>query len=168
MAVMYGAMGQGKSVSLLQMLKMYDKTKSYDCIIWWSPTLCHEPKGKVFLESKKNFELIFYKKLNEADFINETERMKSDIEGYREYLRRLKLYEKRVRNDFNLDHMTYDEIWELDEMGWEKPTTDFKWGFPSFGIVFDDCIAQKGIFSPSIKSATSSFFTAHRHFSCCC
>lgn len=167
MAVLYGAMGQGKTVALIKMLKMYDKTKSYDRLIWWSPTFGHEPKGKAFMEEKHNMELIHYEKFKESEFLMETQRMESDIEDYRAYLEKLNIWNKYVAHNRNLDVMTMEEIMWLDEMEFEKPTSPFKWGFPSFAIVFDDCVFEKGVFSANCKSATSNFFIAHRHRSCC-
>jgi hypothetical protein len=167
MAVMYGSMGSGKTVALLKMLKMYDKTRSYDRIIWFSPTLGREPKGKAFIEGKKNCELVYHEKFSDSVFHEETERMKADIEGYREYLRRLKLWERWVKYDYNIDKLEYDEIWELDQMGWEKPKTNFKWGFPSFALILDDCIFEEGVFSANCKNNTAQFFICSRHYSCC-
>lgn len=167
MAVMYGAMGQGKTVALLRFLKMYDKTKSFDRVVWFSPTLGREPKGRAFIESKKNFELNHYDRFTDAVFGEEVDKMKCNIEEYRDYLRRLKLWDKWMRNDHNIDKLTYDEIWELDELGWEKPKTTFVNGFPSFALVLDDCVFEKGVFSANCKNATAQFFISHRHYSCC-
>jgi hypothetical protein len=167
LAVMYGAMGSGKSVALYDMIDMYDQqTKSFDRIIWYSPTMCRDVNGMDYLQRHHNFELVYHEKFDQAEFTQHLNEMKADIDNYREYKRRMEIWEKLVRNDFDVDKMKFDELLKLQEMNWDKPSTEFKHGFPSFAVVFDDCICEK-IFSQHIKNPVSKFFTTHRQHSCC-
>lgn len=166
LAVLYGAMGSGKSVALYNIIDMYDATKSYDRIIWYSPTMSRDVNGMDYLQRPHNFELIYHDRFDQAEFIAHLDEMKADIDGYREYKRKLQIWNKLIQNDFNVDKMKFDELLTLEEMNWEKPTTEFKNGFPSFAVIFDDCICER-VFSQNIKNPVSKFFTTHRQHSCC-
>lgn len=164
--VFLASMGGGKTTSILQLIEMYAKTHSWDRVIYFSPTLCHEPKGKTFINKKKNFELTYHEHYTDALLENEMERMKYDIEEYRLYQHRLKVWERFLRCN-NVDELSLEDLIELNEMNWEKPKTDFKHGFPSFLVVADDCLASK-VFSANCKGTSTRFFVTHRHLSCCC
>jgi hypothetical protein len=166
LAVLYGSMGSGKSVALYNMIDMYDATKSYDRIVWYSPTMCRDVNGMDYLGRHHNFELCYYPEFKQHEFMEHLARFKSDIDDYREYKRKLEIWEKYAAHGYDVDAMTFEELMWLDEMEFEKPTTQFKWGFPSFAVVFDDCICER-IFSQNIKNEVSKFFTTHRQASCC-
>jgi hypothetical protein len=74
------------------------------------------------------------------------------------------VWHKFCRTD--VDGLTIDELWMLEEMGFQKPTTDYKHGHPSYCVCFDDLIGSKTVYSANCKGATSSFFILHRHLSC--
>lgn len=166
LAVLYGSMGSGKSVALYNMLDMYDATKTFDRIIWISPTMCRDVNGMDYMKRNHNFELKYYERFNQAEFAQELEQMKSDIDNYRAYLYRLEVWKKYVRNGYDIEGMSFEEIMILNDLDFEEPTTDFKNGFPCFAVVFDDVICEKGIFSQNIKNPVSKFFTTHRQHSC--
>lgn len=166
LAVLYGAMGSGKSVRLYDILDMYDATKSYDRVIWYSPTMCRDVNGMDYMQRHHNFELVYHEKFDMGEFQGHLDNMKADIDNYREYKRHMKIWEKLVKNDYDVDNLTFDELLTLEELNWEKPTTDFKNGFPSFAVIWDDCITDK-VFSQNIKNPVSKFLTTHRQHSCC-
>lgn len=166
LAVLYGAMGSGKSVALYNMIDMYDASKSYDRIIWYSPTMARDVNGMDYLQRHHNFELVHYPEFNQADFTSELNKMKADIDEYRRYIKQVEIWKKYVHSNYNIDALSVDEIWALDLLDWEEPQTTFKWGFPSFAVVFDDMICEK-LFSQNIKNPVSKFFTTHRQHSCC-
>ena len=166
MSVSLGSMGGGKTTSLMSMIKMYDKYKSFDRVVWFSPSLMYEGKGKAFIKSKTNYELVYHEHFSNELFIHETEKMKADIEEYRMYLQQKVVWDKFCRCH-NTDVLTLDELMHLEMMGWVEPQTEFKWGFPSFALVLDDLATDKNIFSPTCKGPVSKFFIAHRHHSCC-
>lgn len=167
LAVLYGAMGSGKSVALYDIIDMYDQqTKSFDRIIWYSPTMCRDVNGMDYMKRHHNFNLVYHEGFDQAEFLGHLDEMKADIDNYREYKRRCDIWQKLINNDYNVDKMKFEDLLTLQEMNWEKPTTEFKNGFPSFAVVFDDCICMK-VFSQNIKNPVSRFFTTHRQHSCC-
>lgn len=167
LAVLYGSMGSGKSVALYNMIDMYDETKSFDRIIWVSPTMRRDVNGMEYLNNKKhNFELRYYEHFNLGEFKEELEGMKKDIDEYREYLHRMEIWKKFVSNGYDVDKMSLSDLIVLYDLDFEPPTTEFKNGFPCFAVVFDDVICEKGIFSQNIKNPVAKFFTTHRQHSC--
>lgn len=103
-----GGRGSGKTTpKALSLVKWYDKAKTFDRIIIFSSTLHREPKGQAFLSSKTNADITFYTDYNEADMKNEMNRMEADIAAYRDYKRRLEIWNKYVRNGYDIENMEY-------------------------------------------------------------
>lgn len=161
-----GSRNSGKTTAVLRMLKMYIKTKTYDKIFWWSPTARRELKMKSFIEEvedKVKFEL--FDKFNEAEFVEIQEWIRGEIDEYRQYKKRLEAW-KRFKKCRSVDDLSHDDLILLEEIGYEKPKTEYKNGFPSYCMVFDDMIGSKSVFSPNCRGTTSNFWILHRHLSC--
>lgn len=165
LSAVIGSRGSGKTTAVLRMLKLYVQSRSYDKIFWFSPTARREQKMQDFMkfcEGKCDLEII--DQFDEREFLALQDYMRSEIDGYKEYQRKLEVWRKFCRAD--VDSLTIDELWTLDEMGWVKPTTDYKFGHPSFCICWDDCVGDKKVFSANCRGATSQFWILHRHLSC--
>lgn len=162
-----GSRNSGKTTTALRLLKMYVKAKSYDKIFWWSPTALREPKFQAFKKDCENqgVEVEVKPSFNEAEFLALQEWMRAEIDEYRHYKRKLDVWNKFVKVK-SAEEMTMDELALLEEMEWEKPTTEYKNGFPSFAVCYDDMIGDKSVFSANCKGTTSQFWILHRHLSC--
>lgn len=161
-----GSRGSGKTSMALKMLKMYVKSKSYDKIFWYSPTASREGKIKSFIEYCKDqceIEIIEHFDVNE--FSNQLDWFRSQIDEYRLYKKKLEVWKRYMRCK-DVEELSHDDLIMLEEMDWEKPTTTYKNGFPSWALVWDDEIGNKSIFSPTCKGVTSQFWILHRHVSC--
>jgi hypothetical protein len=166
LSAVVGSRNSGKTTTALRMLKMYIKAKSYDKIFWWSPTANREAKIKAFIkECKDKCEIEIKDTFNEAEFIQLQDWFRSEIDEYRHYKKKLEVW-KKFKKCKSTDELTMEDLTLLDEMDWEKPKTDYKNGFPSWALVWDDEIGNKSIFSPTCKGATSKFWILHRHLSC--
>ena len=161
-----GSRNSGKTTTAIRMLKMYVKSKSYDKIFWWSPTAGREAKIKAFVEEcSKDCEIEIIDKFNQQDFANLLDWFRSEIDEYRLYKKKLEVW-NRFKKCKKVDELSHDDLVMLEEMDWEKPTTTYKHGFPSWGLVWDDEIGNKTIFNPTCKGLTSQFWILHRHLSC--
>jgi hypothetical protein len=161
-----GGRGSGKSTFVLKMLKWYDKAKSFDRIVLFSTTAHKEPKMKDFLTSKTHAELTHYRGFNTTDLQNEMERMEAEIEAYRDWVRRMKIWKKFIEHDYNVDKMTFDELWVLYEMNMSPPECPTKSGqFPCFVCVFDDLIGCR-VFNANLSGLGNHVLISHRHYSC--
>jgi hypothetical protein len=166
LAAIIGSRNSGKTTTCIQLLKMYQKAKSYDKIVWFSPTASREQKMKAFVQdSPKHCPVEIIDKFSVEEFQGLIEWIKTEIDEYKQYLKDVELYKKFQRTK-NEDDLTHEELLRLDEMDWSQPKTNYIYGYPSFGVVFDDNIGDKNVFSPTCKGVTSNFWILHRHLSC--
>jgi hypothetical protein len=167
LAAVVGSRNSGKTTTAIRMLKMYVQSKSYDKIFWWSPTASREAKIKAFSEDcdKKGVPLEIISHFNEGEFSQLLDWFRSEIDEYRLYKKRLEVWQ-RFKNCKDVSEMSLEDLSLLEEMDFEKPTTTYKHGPPSFALVWDDEIGNKTIFSPTCKGVTSQFWILHRHLSC--
>ena len=161
-----GSRNSGKTTTALKMLKMYVKHKTYDKIFWWSPTAKREAKIQAFMkECEGKCEIEIKDTFNEVEFIQLQDWFRAEIDEYRYYKKKLEVWNK-FRKVKSADDMSMEELVMLDEMEWEKPKTEYKNGFPSWALIWDDEIGNKSVFSPTCKGTTSKFWILHRHLSC--
>jgi hypothetical protein len=161
-----GSRNSGKTTTALRMLTMYVKSKSCDKIFWWSPTASREAKIKAFVEDcKDKCEIEIIDQFSEADFSERLDWFESQIDEYRHYKKQLEVW-KRYKKTKSVDDLSHDDLVALEEMEFEKPTTEYKHGFPSWALVWDDEIGNKTVFSPTCKGVTSKFWILHRYLSC--
>lgn len=166
LAAVIGGRGTGKTTFALKMLKWYDKVKAFDRIIIFSTTAHKDPKMKDFIASKTNAEITHYKGYTAADLQQEMEKMEAAVEAYRLYQRKMKVWQKFVKNDFDVDSMNYDDLWLLHEMNMEKPECPTKSGlFPCHCCLFDDLIGCK-VFNANLSGLANHLLISHRHYSC--
>ena len=159
-----GARGTGKTSAVLKMLKAYVDCHSYDAIYWWSPTAKREQKFRDFQKycERKNVPIIVFDTFLNSDLQDVIEHLRKEIDEYRHYLHKLEIWQKFVRVK-TVDAMTLDELQELEQMGWEKPTTDYKYGWPSHAAVFDDCGGSTAVYRADCKGIVASTSLLHRH-----
>jgi hypothetical protein len=94
------------------------------------------------------------------------ERMEAEIEAYRDWVRRMKIWKKLIEHDYNVDKMTFDELWVLYEMNMSPPECPTKSGqFPCFACVFDDLIGCR-VFIANLSGLGNHLLISHRHYSC--
>ena len=161
-----GSRNSGKTTTALRMLKMYVKSKSYDKIFWWSPTAAREAKVQAFIEDcKGKCEVEIIDHFTETDFQERLDWFKSEIDEYRRYKKQMEAWKRYIKHK-NADDLSLDDLMLLEEIDFEKPSTEYKNGFPSWALIWDDEIGNKTIFSPTCKGATSKFWILHRHLSC--
>lgn len=161
-----GSRGAGKTTTLIRMLRMYVDYSSYDEIYIVSPTAKRDTKVKEFVEyaEKKGVKVTLKEEYSEPEFKQYLEHMKTEVDEYRKYLKDLEVW-KRFKAVRNVDDLSLDDLIALDAMGWSEPETEYKHGFPSFAVVFDDCLGQKSIMTPSCKGTVASYAISHRHYS---
>lgn len=162
-----GSRNSGKTTAVIKMLKMYVRSHSYDKIFWWSPTASREQKIKDFVEDcqKHDCEIDIIPRFNEGEFGQLLEWCRGEIDEYKEYKKKLVVWNKYIQCK-NVDSLTLEELTMLETMDWKKPETTYKYGFPSWAMIWDDEIGNKTIFSPTCKGVTSQFWILHRHISC--
>jgi hypothetical protein len=160
-----GGRGSGKTTFALRLVKLYDKCKTFDRIILFSTTAHKEEKMRDFLKSKTFAELTHYKTYRAEDLQNEMTRMEGDIEAYRHYKYRLEIWNKFVKNHYDEEKMSVDELIVLDEMNFEPPEPPNKSGlYPCHLVIFDDLVGKK-VFNANLSGIANNFLISHRHYS---
>jgi adenylate kinase family enzyme len=167
LAAVIGSRNSGKTTAALKFLKAYVLTKSYDRVIWFSPTASREEKTKDFQEycEKHGVAMEVHDNYSDAIMAEKVDWIRGEIDAYKRYLHQLEVWKRFLRTR-NVDKLSFDDLQELEAMGWEEPTTEYKHGYPSFCIGVDDCACRRDVFNASCKGVMANFAILHRHCSC--
>jgi len=160
-----GGTGSGKTSRILEFLMWYDKSKSFDRLIIFSPTLSREPKGKAFLKADHNFQVSYYEEYTDAIMMEEREAMLADITEWNEFVKAKEAYE-RFKRCKDVDELSMDDLVLLEKYEYTKP----KWKYPieqypSFALLIDDHVGKKGVFNANCRSKLVEVCVEHRHLS---
>jgi hypothetical protein len=167
LAAVIGSRNSGKTTAALKFLKAYVLSKSYDRIIWISPTASREEKTKDFQEycQKHGTTMEMHDNYTNDLMAQKIAWMRGEIDAYKKYLLELEVWKRFVRAR-DVDKLSIDDLQALEAMGWEEPTTEYKHGYPSFCIGIDDCAGRSDVFAANCKGVMANFAILHRHVSC--
>lgn len=157
-----GSRGAGKTTALINMIKMYDHTKSFDKIYFFSPTFHNDPKYKLLETDKHNYKLEVFGNYSDDVFKDVLQEIRDDIDEYKQYERKLKLYQKFMKVK-SIDSLTPEELLDLELDDFEEPTTEFKHGMPTSLIVLDDLVGNTDLYKANAKGVFNNFVILHRH-----
>ncbi len=165
-----GSRGSGKTVAICNLLKRYDKTKSFDRIIIFCPTLPNQPLFRNLIDTCKYAKFELYEDFTHEKFAEIKFEMDKRIEEYKKYERDLALYKKYKqfsRTDKAWDNFNDDDLIYLNETEFERPETEYKNGLPTTLLWFDDNMENPILFGKGKAAAAINNFTIlHRH-KCC-
>jgi len=165
-----GRSGSGKSNSMMIGLLEYQKARSFDKMILISPSANEDPKyDRIdWTERHENY--------NQELIEDIVQSQKDDIEEYKLYLKKLKVYEKFLKskslkkfNDEEKELLASMIVFNGESETIERPTNDYG-REPYAMIVFDD-LAGDSAYSNAIKNPLNSLACKQRHFrisSCHC
>lgn len=158
-----GARGQGKTTALLNMIKMYDKTKTFDTIYVFSRTWYAEPKYTTLSQEGHFYDLKAFADYTDEIFKEVWGDIKARIDAYKDYERKLKIWEDFQSYKGSVDAFDPNALLDLYSMDFEKPVCPTKSGqFPETLIVFDDLLGTT-LYSNKTTSVIRSFTILHRH-----
>lgn len=160
-----GGVGRGKTSFLLKLLNWYDKSKSFDRCVFFSPTLAGEKKGDDFLASKHHFEIAHHTNYSDDIMREEADLMKERIDSWRAWERKKAVWEK-FRRCKDVNELSYDDLQLLELMDFNKPEEEFPHGYPSNVLILDDMVGAKGVFSSNCRGFLTEFILRSRHYSC--
>jgi hypothetical protein len=166
LSAIIGGRGSGKTTFAIRLLKAYDKAKSFDRIIIFSPTALKDPKVSNFIHSKTRAKITHYPSFKPGDLRTEMDQMEKDVKAWRTWKEHLAVWQKFVRLRYDVDKMEVDELALLDECGFERPAPpNDNELFPSHAIVFDDLVGCR-VFSATMGGLANNLLISHRHYSC--
>lgn len=156
-----GARGTGKTFAMLQLMKMYNTTKTFDKCIIISPTFHADPKYKI-LEGL-DWKLTVYEEYSDALWQTIEKGILDDLDEYDKYLEDLERWRRYMRTkDHDLPKITDDEYGELERLDFKKPTTPWKRGRPTTILILDDLVGST-IYKANCSGPFTSFVIRHRH-----
>ena len=157
-----GSRNSGKTNAFINLIKLYDQTKSFDKIYLFSPTYHNDPKYHLLDNDDAHYSLRVFDTYTDEIMKEVLGEIKADIEEYKSYEQQLKIYKKflKVRN---IDRLTAEELFELNLMDFEEPQTPFKQGMPTSLIIYDDLVGNRDLYRADSKGMLNSFIILHRH-----
>jgi len=159
-----GAMGQGKTSSLVQLMCMLDQAHAFDIVYYFSPTARLDDKARLLIEGRHKYLIKAYE-----DFALETwkscvDETKSLLSQYREYQRISKVYQKFVKGNCNVEALSMDENLLLYERDYQPPKPPFKHGkVPSFCFIFDDLVGHRELYAATPRGPVAKWLLMSRH-----
>ena len=159
-----GRSGSGKSNSMMIALLEYQNLKTFDKMILISPSANEDPKyDRIdWTERYEDYDTELIKDIVEAQ--------KEDIEEYKLYIQKLKIYEKFIKSktlkNFNeTEKKILASMIILDDDGnqlIEKPTNDY--GREPYAILVFDDLAGDSAYSNAMRNPLNSLACKQRHF----
>ena len=102
-------------------------------------TARNEPKYKYLLENCKYAELELIEDFTHENFAELRYKIDKRIEEYKKYERDLMMWKKFKEYKGKWDDFDDDDLLRLNDLGFEKPTTEYKQGMPCTTLIhFDD------------------------------
>ncbi len=157
--------GSGKTTAIVNFIKKYDKSKSFDHIIIYSPTANNEPKYKHLIDHCKYATIELKDNFSHDDFGELRYKIDKRIEEYKKYERDLQMWKNFKHYKGKWDDFNDDDLLRLHDLDFEKPTSEYKNGMPTHLILFDDQQGNKDLYGTqgAKAAAMNSFFILHRH-----
>ena len=145
-----GKKGLGKTQSALTFAMKYDKTRTFDHIIIYSPSAKNEKKYSWFLDNVKFAKAEIREHFSVEDFKALTADIDQRINDYKLYERRMAVYKKfmKFKGDFfDPEGITDTDLLTLNDMSFAEPQTSYKHGCPHHLVIFDDLMHNRDLFS---------------------
>lgn len=162
-----GSRGSGKTFSIVELLKMYEKYGIYDAdtkkkidqrIVVFSPTHDSNPVYNALSHLKREDVISSYSDSKLLTVVADVRRKREDTIEYR---RKLKLYKKFCKCK-SIDHLEPHEVFELERTDFAAPTPcEYPDGCVTF-FVLDDLVGSSA-FKATGKSALTNLVLKNRH-----
>lgn len=165
LCVCIGGTGSGKTTKILEFLNWYDRAKTFDRLIVFSPTADKDIKMKRYITDDHNFIMTHYPQYNDDIMKEEVKNMEADIEEWRQFQRQKEAYNRYLKCK-DVEDMTLEDLECLYQTDFEKPQWKYpREEFPCFAMVIDDHVGKKGVFGQNCKGYLSEVCVMHRHIS---
>lgn len=157
-----GTRGTGKTTVAVNLTKTYFEHHSMDKLYLISPTANQEKKFKILPTPR-----IVYEEYTDSNFKSIVDDIVKDLQEYEEYKRNLEIWNE-FQNDYvhgvrTENDMPLGMFLALEHMGWERPTTPWKYGPPVSLIIMDDCAGTR-LYRPDGRGVVNNFAFRHRHY----
>lgn len=161
-----GARGSGKTNCMINLIKHYDKYKFFDKLYLFSPTsFGNDPKYQLIEDDKHHYILKKFHTYTDTIFKEVLEEIKSDIEEYKDWQKKHKIYNKFMK--YGYKRMTPEEMLEVEMMMLDGETIDepvCQWTqMPTSLLIFDDLVSNTELYKNTARGIFYNFAILHRH-----
>jgi hypothetical protein len=166
-----GSRGSGKTNCMINLIKHYDKVNFFDKVYMFPPTsFGNDPKYQLLEDGKHHFRYQKYSTYTDEIFKDVLEEIKSDIDEYKDWEKKHKIYKKFMRYGYN--RLTPEEVLEVEMMmidngGGNHPTIEepeCRWTqLPTSLLIFDDLVSNKELYKTTPRGIFYNFAILHRH-----
>ena len=160
-----GGRGQGKTTMLINEILAYNKAKCFEKIYMFSPTLFNDPKYSL-IESSEGCNVKTFTSYSDDLFKDVLSEIKSDIDVYKEYERKKKIWDRFTKAK-KIEIIEDEDLMELYLWDFQEPVEPFR-KFPCSLLVFDDLAGNKELYRGDSKGVFNAFVILHRHLACSC
>ena len=159
LGMLYASKGMGKTNLLVNIVKAFGKTKTYDKVYLFSPTASSDSKYDNLKSNSYEFKV--FNTYTDEIFREVIDEIKQDIEDWKEYIQMKELYEKS-KTAKSHDIFKDDELIDLFILNFKHPEEPRFKREPWSLIIFDDLASNKELMSNK-KSLMNSIALLVRH-----
>ena len=171
LCLIQGSSSTGKTTALLEMVTIYNRSKSIDFMTLFSPTYQMDPKQRALGDTpgkSYSFEAIEqYSDLALKACIGE---IKARVEKHKAWLKYNAAYQKFIQcrsEEDIIKRLTAQELMLLEMNDFEPMQPVCEHGkFPQSMLIFDDLAADQRLFTANGKGELGSFLILARHWGC--
>lgn len=161
-----GQRGSGKTNSLISLIFHGDAHKLFDKIYLFCPTAFGgDPKYDLLETKPHHYELKKYPTYTDDIFRDVVREINADIELYKQYEKKMKVYNKFMK--YGHKRMTPEELLEIElmmSMDDELIPPTCKWTqMPTSLCVFDDLVSNTQLYKSTPRGIFYNFAILHRH-----
>lgn len=167
LSLICGIRGSGKSSVMVKLILEYDKTKSFDHIVVFSPSASRDTKYEYIMQNIKYAKAELRDEFTTDIFLQVKNDIEMRIEKYQKYERDMALWKRFTSYKGKWEDFDGEDLLTVcDEFCFEKPETEYKNGMPTTCLIFDDLQGNKDLYSHQGASAriVNNFFVLTRHF----
>lgn len=172
-ALVFGAMGSGKTVFALDVMSKYMAKGTWDIVWWCSPTADGDGKVRYVLEKYSRNADVFLSSTFDAEIIRGT--IESELHKYKMSLKYKPVYTKYIEfkkkaydQDVAIESVLTDEEISLLELFEYKSPPKYK-NIPNFCLVIDDFLGDRSVYSANtMDHPVARMLIKHRHLRLSC
>ena len=163
LGLMVASRGGGKTNLLINVVKKYDATKTFDNIYVFSKTWMNEPKNQLLVDGDHFYALKAFTDFSDEIFKSIWTEIKAGIDAYKDYVKKKEAYERFLEYKGNLDLFDQQALIDLYLNDFQPPVCPTRSGLmPQSLIIFDDMLGTP-VYSNKPNAPLRNFTILHRH-----
>lgn len=185
LGLMVASRGGGKTNLLINTVKKYDSTKTFDKLYVFSKTWMNEPKNQLLVDGggadtpgldgrlapaghrpaapDHFYTLKAFTEFDDEIFKQVWQEIKGDIDAYKDYIKKKEAYERFLEYKGNIENFDQEALIDLYMNDFQPPVCPTRSGLmPQSLIIFDDMLGTP-VYSNKPNAPLRNFTILHRH-----